>query len=157
MYHTIVRRKITSLFDAVNRGDAGPVLGGFAREFEHVMIGDHALSGRRRTLQATREWYARLYRLLPDIRFTITRIAVSGPPWATLATVEWKETNSGTDGTRTHATGVHVVEIAWGRMTRLVILPDTVMLRATLDRLAAKGVAEAAAPPIDDAPGWPAP
>ena len=42
-------------------------------------------------------------------------------------------------------------------MTRLLILPDVVKLEATLDRLAGKGVAEAAMPPIEDAPGWPYP
>lgn len=155
MYHAIVRRKVTALFDAINHGDAGPVLAGFARQFEHVMIGNHALSGRRCSHAATSEWYARLYRLLPDIRFTIHRITVRGWPWNTLAIVEWSESNSGTDGVQTHATGVHVAEIVWGRMTRLLILPDTVMLKATLDRLAANDIAEAAAPPIDDTPGWP--
>ncbi len=155
MYHLIVRRKIMALFDAVNRGDAGPVLNGFAHRFEHVMIGDHALGGRRHTLAATREWYARLYRLLPDIRFTIHRVTVRGMPWNALATVEWQETNSGTDGVRTHATGVHVAEIAWGRAVRLIILPDSTLLTGTLDRLAAAGVEEARAPPIDERPGWP--
>lgn len=101
------------------------------------MLGNHALAGRRRSLAATRDWYQRLYRLLPDIHFTIPRITVRGWPW------------------NTHATGVHIAEIKWARMTRLLILPDTVMLKAALDRLAAKHVAEAAAPPIEDAPGWP--
>ena len=155
MYHSFVRNRITALFQAVNRGDAGPVLRGFAPRFEHVMLGQHALSGRRISLPAATEWYARLYRLLPDIQFTLHRITVRGWPWNTLATVEWSETNSGTDGVRTHATGLHIAEIRWGRMTRLLILPDTVMLKATLDRLASAGVAEAAAPPIDEAPGWP--
>lgn len=155
MYHALVGAKIRALFAAVNAGDAGPVLRGFAPRFEHVMLGDHALSGRRCSLAATTDWYARLYRLLPDIQFEITQITVRGMPWNTLATVEWRETNSGTDGVRTHATGVHIAEIRWARMTRLLILPDTVMLKATLDRLAAKGVVEAAAPPIEDAPGWP--
>jgi ketosteroid isomerase-like protein len=158
MYHAIVRRRIESLFAAINRGNAEPVLTGFAPRFEHVMLGGpHALSGRRCSLDATRNWYARLYRLLPDIRFEIHRIAVCGTPWATLATVEWSESNTGTDGVRTHATGVHVAEIAWGRMTRLLILPDVVKLEATLIRLANKGVSEASAPPIEDAPGWPYP
>lgn len=156
MYHDIVRRRILSLFMAINRGDAEPVLQGFAPAFEHVMLGSHALGGRRRSLDLTREWYARLYRLLPDITFTIDRITVTGMPWRTLAVVEWRETNSGTDGVPTSATGVHVAEIRWGRMTRLLILPDTVALTGTLARLAAKGLAEAAAAPIEDAPGWPA-
>lgn len=155
MYHAIVRRRITAMFDAINRGDAGPVVNGFAARSEHVMLGRHALAGRRVSRDLTAAWYARLYRLLPDITFTLHRIEVRGWPWNTLATVEWSETNSGTDGVRTHATGVHVAEIRWGRMTRLLILPDTVALVATLDRLAAAGNAEAAAAPIEDRPGWP--
>ena len=113
MYHAIVRRKIEALLTAINAGDAGPVLAGFAPRFEHVMLGGpHALSGRRTSIQTTAEWYARLYRLLPDISFQIHRITVRGAPWATLATVEWTESNSGTDGVRTSATGDHVAEIA---------------------------------------------
>ena len=92
MYHAIVRRRIVALFDAINRGDAGPVLAGFAPGAEHAMIGTHALSGRRVSPRAVADWYARLFRLLPDIRFDLRRIEVSGPPWATIATVEWRET-----------------------------------------------------------------
>ena len=74
----------------------------FARRFEHRFIGDdHALGGLRTTLPTTRQWYARLYRLLPDISFEVQRIAVSGTPWNTIVVAEWTETNSGTDGVRT--------------------------------------------------------
>lgn len=142
MYHSIVRRKVLSLFEAINRGDAEPVITGFAPVFEHIFIGDSALGGRRTSLAATREWYGRLYRLMPDIHFDIDRITISGMPWNTLAIAEWHETNSGTDGVRTYATGIHAVRIVWGRMTRLIIAPDTDMAAGTLRRLAAAGVAE---------------
>lgn len=56
---------------------------------------------------------------------------------------------------RTSATGLHVVHVAWGRMTRLVILTDTAKLEATLRRIAAKGTAEALAAPIADGPDRP--
>lgn len=157
MYHAIIRRRIRALFDAVNRGDAQPVLHAFAPRFEHVFIGRHALSGRRNRIDSTREWYDRLYRLLPDIRFTVHRIDVAGPPWHTIAVVEWAEENSGTDGVPTGAAGVHVVHLRWGRMTRLVILTDTVALTATLDRTRATSGGESGATPIEDRPGWPAP
>ena len=121
MYHSIVRNKIRFLFDAINRGDAAPVVNGFAARFEHVFIGDHALGGTRRTVEATAEWYDRLYRLLPDIHFDLQRIDVQGMPWSTLAVVEWTETNCGTDGVKTSARGVHIAHIRWGEMTRLVI------------------------------------
>ena len=105
MYHAIVRRRLKQLFDAINRGDAEPVLRQFAGRFEHSFLGDTALGGSRRTLAATRRWYERLYRLLPDIRFDLDKIAVSGGPWNTIAVIEWVETNSGTDNVRTSNRG----------------------------------------------------
>jgi ketosteroid isomerase-like protein len=150
MYHAIVRRRVRALFAAVNRGNAEPVLQTFARDFEHAFLGDTALGGSRRTLAATRKWYERLYRLLPDINFDLGRIMISGAPWNTLVIIEWKETNSGTDGVRTYNHGLHVMQLRWGRAKRLVICPDTVGLKATLDRLAGAGNAEALAAPIAD-------
>lgn len=151
MYHAIVRARIRSLFDSVNKGDAGPVLAGFATRFEHRFLGEgHALSGVRTSLSRTKEWYERLYRLLPDLHFDLDRIDVSGPPWNTLAIVTWRETNSGTDGVRTHNRGIHAVHLAWGKMTSLQICPDTAGLVTTLDRLAAAGNKDARAAPITD-------
>jgi ketosteroid isomerase-like protein len=150
MYHKIVRHRVRQLFEAVNQGNAEPVLRLFARRFEHTFLGGHALGGSRRTLLATRQWYERLYRLLPDIWFDLKRIGVSGGPWNTIVVVEWAETNSGTDGVRTYNRGIHVLTLRWGRATRLVICPDTIGLKATLDRLAEAGNAEAAATPIVD-------
>ena len=150
MYHFFVRRRVRALFEAVNCGNAAPVLGLFADKFEHVFLGGGALGGSRRTLSATRLWYERLYRLLPDIRFDLRRVQVSGAPWNTLVVAEWDETNSGTDGVRTGNSGIHALHLRWGRATRLIICPDTVALHATLDRMAAHGTLEAIAPPIID-------
>jgi ketosteroid isomerase-like protein len=148
MYHAIVRRRIRRLFDAVNRGDAEPVLRAFAPRFEHAFLGDHALGGSRSTLSATRRWYERLYRLLPDIRFDLRSVAVSGGPWNTIVVVEWDETNSGAENVRTTNHGFHIVQLRWGRATRLIICPDTIGLKATLDRLNSTGNTEALAAPI---------
>lgn len=151
MYHAIVRRKIRQLFDAVNDGNAEPVLQAFALRFEHAFLGEgHALSGSRHTLTSMRRWYERLYRLLPNIKFDLKKISVSGTPWNTIASVEWRETNSGTDGVRTYNEGVHVARLRWGRVTQLIICPDTAGLVATLERLALAGNAEAKAAPIID-------
>src|SRR4051812_29416484 len=107
MYHAYVRGQVKRLFEAVNQGNAEPVLRLFGRHFEHIFLGDHALGGSRTTLPATREWYGRLYRLLPDIRFDVRRIWVSGPPWNTIVVIEWDESNTGTDGVRTTNRGIH--------------------------------------------------
>ena len=150
MYHAIVRRRIRALFTAINQSDAEPVLASFARRFEHAFLGEHALGGARHTLAATRRWYERLYRLLPDIHFDLQQIEVSGPPWNTTVVVDWDETNSGTDRARTTNRGIHVAHLRWGRVSRLIICPDTIGLKATLDRLGAAGNREALAPPIVD-------
>jgi ketosteroid isomerase-like protein len=150
MYHAVVRRRLKQLFDAVNHGDAEPVLRQFAGRFEHSFLGDTALGGSRRTLATTRRWYERLYRLLPDIRFDLGKIAVSGGAWNTIAVIAWEETNSGTDNVRSSNRGIHVVHLRWGRATRLIICPDTAGLKGTLDRLYAAGNLEALAAPIVD-------
>jgi ketosteroid isomerase-like protein len=151
MYYSIVEKRVRALFDAVNRGDAEPVLRAFAQRFEHSFLGEnHALSGSRHTLAATRGWYERLYRLLPDIEFEVRRVWVSGSPWNTTVVAEWKETNSGTDGVSTSNCGIHFLHLRWGRATQLIICPDTVGLKATLDRLAIAGNSEAHATAIVD-------
>ena len=84
MYHAIVRRRVVGLFAAISNGNALPVLEELAPRFEHFFLGDHALGGSRFTLEKTRLWYERLYRLLPDISFDLCAIRISGPPWNTL-------------------------------------------------------------------------
>ena len=79
MYHSIVRRRIISLFDAINRGDASPVSQGFAKDFDHLLLGQRALSSRR-DLALVTDKYVRLFRLMPELHFTITRISVKGLP-----------------------------------------------------------------------------
>jgi hypothetical protein len=50
MYHAIIRKRILALFDAINRGDAEPVITGFASKFEHIFVGESALGGRRTSI-----------------------------------------------------------------------------------------------------------
>src|SRR5260370_22455296 len=100
MYHAIVRRRVMGLFAAVSNGNALPVLDGLAPRFEHFFLGDHALGGSRFTLEKTRLWYERLYRLLPEISFDLRATRISRPPSNTLVAVDSLESHSGTDGIR---------------------------------------------------------
>lgn len=148
MYHAIVKQRVKSLFNAVNAANFEPVINMFAPQFEHVFVADNALGGTRRSVAATREWYARLHRLLPGLKFDVKSVRVAGTPWNTLILAEWNESNSGADGVVTSNRGTHTLHLKWGKATKLVISTDTTGLQATLDRLAAKGFAEAHAPPI---------
>ena len=115
MYHSIVRGQIVALFDAVGWGDAKPVLDGFAPRFVHRFLGRSAMGGARHSLAATKAWYERLYRLLPGIRFDITAIQVAGPPWNSVAVVDWRESNEGADDIRTENFGCHIAHLRWRR------------------------------------------
>lgn len=150
IYDRIVRQTLTSAFDGLSQGRIEAVTAKFTLDIEHYFVGHYALSGKRKTFASARRWYERLLKVFPDIQFQVHRIQVQGPPWATLATVEWSETNSGTDGVRTSNEGVNVIEIRWGKVRRVHIYTDTARLTKTLDRLAASGNAEAKAEPIVD-------
>lgn len=148
MYHALVRRRVRALFDSVNNGRAAYVLASYAHSFEHICVGQHALGGRRTEIGPMLDWYARLYRVLPGIRFDITRITPSGGPWNTLVMVEWTTHNTGADGTVATGSGFHLIHLRWGRMVRTVICPYTDALSAPLNALASAGVDEAGAAPI---------
>jgi ketosteroid isomerase-like protein len=91
VYHTIIRRKLRDVFQQLNAKDYESILNSLGPDFEHSFYGNHALSGTRRTLAATRRWYERLPRVLPDLHFEVKQIAVSGWPWNTIAAVEWQD------------------------------------------------------------------
>ena len=148
MYRKIARGKLAAAFAGLNEGRVSAITNEFSASAEHYFIGTHALSGMRRTPETIQRWYERLLRLLPDIHFDLHHIHVEGPPWRTLAAVEWSESNTGTDGVRTSNDGMNVVRIRWGKVVSVRIYTDTKVLEATLDRLAAKGTVEAHAAPI---------
>jgi ketosteroid isomerase-like protein len=147
VYRTIVTRKTRRVFDALNSGDTGPLLAGLDTPTEHVMWGDHALSGVRSNSESIERWYQRLFRLLPDLRFDIDTIAVKGPPWRTTVFVEWRDSAlAGTYGNR----GINVVELRYGRVRAIRIHCDTQHLARAVGELALQGKEEAAAAPIVD-------
>ncbi len=149
MYHAIVRHKLANAFAGLSQGRIEAITNELSPKAEHYFIGQHALSGWRRRPELIQAWYERLLRLMPGIYFKIDEIVSKGPPWNTLAAVHWHETNSGTDGVETTTEGVNVIKIRWGKVVSVRIYTDTVALQATLDRIAAKGVSEAHAAPIE--------
>lgn len=148
MYHAIVRRKITAAFAGLSAGRIEAITDELADDAVHYFVGTHALSGTRKTPESIRAWYERLLRLLQGIRFDLNEVRVSGWPWRTQVEAIWTETNNGTDGVRTSAEGVNLIEIRWGKVTSVRIYPDTAALERTLQRIAAKGTSEALASPI---------
>jgi hypothetical protein len=150
MYHAIVRRKLQRAFAAINAGRYEGIVAQFAPRHRHVMFGDHALSGDRRTPESTARWYERLQRLLPGLAFDVRAIAVAGMPWRTFATVAWNDRFTLPDGSVGTNQGVHEFELRWGKVHALIVHCDTARLQRYCERIAASGVAEARAAPITD-------
>jgi len=148
MYHALIRRRLRHVFALLSAGNFEPVVAKFAPAFEHTFSGNHPLGGTRRSADAVRQWFARLYRLFPSLSFEIKAIVVSGWPWDTRAAVEWIDRATPADGVPYVNEGMHSVRIRWGRVVRLRAYLDTSIVEETCRRLARAGVTEAAAPPI---------
>ena len=116
IYRRIVEHQLRSAFEALNRGDHGPVLGAFGTPVEHVFFGRHALAGSRHAMASIVPWYQRLKALFPDLQFEIRAVAVRGMPWNTTALVEWRDRFTMPDGTRRGNQGVHALRLKWGRV-----------------------------------------
>ena len=150
MYHLMVRRKLRQAFRQLNAGDYESILKQFGPKFEHAFPGDHTFSGTRHTLDSSRCWYERLYRVFPDLQFEIKNILVTGWPWNTLAAVEWADRASTAAGEPYTNAGVHIFRLRWGRVAELHIYCDTQKLGERCRQLAEEGVLEAVAGPIED-------
>jgi SnoaL-like protein len=150
MYHAIVRHKLRRAFAAINAGRFDGIVAQFAPHHRHAMAVRHALAGERRTPASTALWYERLQRVLPGLVFDVRAITVGGPPWNTAAAVTWDDRFTLPDGTPGSNTGVHEFVLRWGRVHSLVIHCDSERLQGYCERIAACGIAEAAAPPITD-------
>ncbi|MGW5349081.1 nuclear transport factor 2 family protein [Streptomyces sp. NPDC004031] len=150
MYHAIVRRNLRKSFAEVNRGNYPAIVRQFTPAAEHWFSGSHALGGGRHDNRRIQQWYDRLAALLPDLRFELTKVSAKGWPWDTVAFVEWVDHLTDREGNHYSNQGVHVIRIAWGKITELHIYCDTALLASVLDTLAAQGVSEASAPPVGD-------
>lgn len=150
MYHSIVRRIVLQKFKNLSAGDYESMLAGMSSSLIHTFSGMHALGGTRHSVPAMREWFGRLFRLFPGLSFEIRSIAVSGWPWQTTIAVEWTDRATPIDGSSYVNEGIHLIRMRWGKVVYLRAYLDTAVLIATLNRMADKGIKEAAAAPIED-------
>jgi ketosteroid isomerase-like protein len=150
MYHLMVRRLARRNFERLTAGDWQPILDGLAPDVIHTYAGQNAVGGTRTALADVRRWFERVYRLFPSFHEEVREILVGGWPWDTVAAVQWVATTHSSILNETlEIHGVHMVRFRWGKVTELQAYPDTEKFTAYLARLAAAGVDEAAAPPIE--------
>lgn len=151
MIHAPVRRKIRAVFTQLSAGDAAPMLASLAPRFTYVFHGEHALGGVRRQHHTMRDWWERLFRLLPGARFTVEDILVNGPPWRTRVALTARIVGVLPDGRRYENRLMQHMRMTWGRVTWIETLEDLQNLQRALQAVAAAGNPEAIAPPLEDA------
>jgi ketosteroid isomerase-like protein len=150
VYHQLVRRIARRQFGRINRHDIDGLVEPWTDQTANTMIGRHALSGTRHSIESGRRWFERLFRLFPDLRFEVKEVMAAGWPWSTTTVaVEWVERATTPTGEPYENKGVHVIRIEKGKVVSTTIYLDTQKLAATLDRMAEQGVEEAAAAPIE--------
>jgi ketosteroid isomerase-like protein len=150
MYTFFVRKTVKQVFESLNQGDYESVLKGISPLIVHTFSGTHALGGTRHSVESMRRWFQRLYLLSPELNFEIKNIAVSGLPWDTTIAVEWVDTAVPADGSEYVNEGTHIIKMRWGKVVYLHAYLDTQLTEALCQRLAAYGIAEASALPIED-------
>jgi ketosteroid isomerase-like protein len=150
MYRRLVARQVEGNFDALTAGDYARVVARLAPDVHHVFEGEHALGGERHSREAVERWFERLWRLCPQIRFTVHRVVSSGPPWNIWAAAEWTAEVSTAAGEPYVNRGTHVINIRNGRVRYLHAYEDSQVVARACDEMARLGVAEADAAPIVD-------
>jgi ketosteroid isomerase-like protein len=148
MYGALVRRRIRRVFARLSMGDYEYALAGLHEDVHHRFAGDHPVGGERHDRGSVRLWFERLFRLFPELRFTVTDVAVSGWPWDLTVTVEWRADVTPASGPPYVNVGAHVLRIRRGRVACLHAYEDSQAVAEACARMAARGIAEAAAPPI---------
>lgn len=148
MYKAIARRKARATFEALSRGDWQTAIKDVSPDVHHVFPGDNAIGGERHSREAVARWFERLYRLIPDLRFEVRRVAVRGWPWDMMVAVEWADHGQAADGVPYENEGAHWIRLQRGKATYIHAYLDTEKVTKICRRLAESGVEEAAAEPI---------
>jgi ketosteroid isomerase-like protein len=150
VYKRIVAAKVRGAFAQISAGNWEPMISSMAPEFTYRFYGDHAISGERHTCAALRMWWQRIFRILPDPRFEVQEVIVSGWPWNTRVAASVVVSAPLPDGSRYENIIHQFLHLRWARITEIRTLEDTVRLQRALDVVAASGNEEAHAPPITD-------
>ena len=154
MYKTIVAAKLRKTFASISAGDPQPMLDSLAPTFRYRFLGDNAIGGERRSLTAMSSWWDRIYTVFPHARFDVHRVLVTGFPWNTNVATELTfhadlpPAAILPSGPHTN-TVVQLMTLKWGKITDILTVEDTLLCTRALERVAATGIDEALAAPIN--------
>lgn len=150
MITRITRSQYLKGLHALERGDIDALLKQFDRRCTLTFVGDTPLGAQLAGHSDLRRWFERFLRMLPEPRFDIQRLVVSGTPW-NLRLASHMRIRSTINGEPYENQFAHFLTLRWGKVVDDLVLEDTQMWERACTRLAAAGMAEASAAPLIDA------
>lgn len=144
----LVKRRVEKVFRDIGRRDLSRVLPGLAPNVHHRFAGDHPLGGERHSREGVSRWFDRLFRLYPELTFTVQGVHAAGWPWRLTVTAEWTARAVPAAGEIYENRGAHVMRIERGRVTHLHAYEDSQAVAHSCATMTAAGIEEAAASPI---------
>lgn len=137
MYRMIVARQVRKLWARLAAGDADAAADQAADDMRFTFVGSTPLSAEFIGREQFRDWFRRVQKILPGIRFELVDVAVTGPPWRTTVATRLRATATLADGSAYRNDVAQWVKIRWGRMTEDWVLEDTLALQQACDIQAA--------------------
>jgi ketosteroid isomerase-like protein len=144
MFLGIARRQYLKGLGALERGDLDALFTQFSETCTLTFLGDTPLGAKLSTRRELRSWFERFTQLLPNRQFEIQQLAVSGPPWK-MRLAAHVIIRSELLGEPYENQFAHFLTLRWGKVVDDLIIEDTQRWARACERLAAAGVAEAAA------------
>ncbi len=126
------------------------MIDGLASPFEYRFLGDHPLSGRRTSTVTIDLWWQRIFRLLPNGKFTIHQIVVQGNPFKTRIAVRSTISAALASGDGYSNDVMQFRRLRLGKLTRIETMEDTAKFERYLTTLDPATHPDAIAPPIND-------
>tara|TARA_A100001015_G_C14789588_1_gene632476 strand:+ start:320 stop:769 length:450 start_codon:yes stop_codon:yes gene_type:complete len=148
MYHSIVKSIIKRNFDALTDGNFDVLLQTVADDVDHTFLGHSAIGGQRKSKEKLRLWFERLFRLFPNLSFTVQNIIVTGFPWHTRIAAEWEAEVTPKSGTPYTNTGVHMITLKWGKAVKIKAYENAELVANACNTMLDNGIKEAGAEQI---------
>lgn len=145
----LIKGRVERVFRDIGRRELAKVIAGLAPDVHHRFAGDHALAGERHTRDDVERWFQRVFRLYPELTFTVHGVHASGWPWDLVVAVEWTGHAVPAVGDAYDNHGAHVIRIQRGRVTQLHAYEDSQAVARACEVMAAAGIEEASASPIE--------
>lgn len=125
MMKRYVRRLVYRGYEQLNRRELDAVMTLYAEDTYFRFPGTHELAIETRSKDEIRDWFERLFRRLPSLRFDIDDVVVQGPPWDLRLCTRYRARTESATGTFALYEGMQYARVRWGKVTCEELFPDT--------------------------------